>query len=117
MKKIFLILSFFLLISCSRYYMINVHERVYTDEASALKDVYGQLHKYEVDSIPLNDWITNIMMEDTVTIEQRILRKTIDKHTNYTFVLTEYIDPKVKCVMCPERVKYYQYTVRFQGKK
>ena len=116
MKKILLILSFFLLISCNTYVMTNIHERIYIDQTSAIKDVYTQLRTYDMDSIPIHKWINNVISEDTIQIEQHILRKVIDKHTNYVFVFTEYIDPRIECAMCPEKIKYFQFVIRYQGK-
>ena len=110
------IATIFLLItvSCNKYVSQNIYERTYSIEEAAITDIYSQLYTYGLDSIPLNDWITNIMFADTMKIEQKMIRKIIDNKTNYTFIYTKYIPP-IKCI-CPELTQH-QFLIRYQGKK
>lgn len=123
MKKIikfiiFLIWVFvlFTLISCDKYILSNIYERQYDNEQTALSDVYQQVNKYELDSLPLHDWISNKIGNDSIVIEQYVIRKIIDVKTEYNFIYTKYIHTYVKCVMCPER-ESYQFVIRYKGKK
>ena len=123
MKKIikfiiFLIWVFvlFTLISCDKYILSNIYERQYDNEQTALSDVYQQVNKYELDSLPLHDWISNKIGNDSVVIEQYVIRKIIDVKSEYNFIYTKYIHIYVKCVMCPER-ENYQFVIRYKGKK
>lgn len=123
MKKIikfiiFLIWAFvlFALISCDKYIMTNIYERQYDNEQIALSDVYQQVNKYELDSLPLHDWISNKISSDSIIIEQYTIRKIIDSKTEYNFIYTKYMHTYVKCVMCPER-ENYQFVIRYKGKK
>jgi len=116
MKKFILILLLFLLTtSCNKYIVQNVFERTYpaTEISVAQSDVYTQLNKYGLDSIPFISWITNNIQNDSMRISQRLVKKTIDSNTMYQFIFTEYTPIYVKC-LCPEK---YQFVVRYSGKK
>lgn len=112
MKKIILILILFFIfiISCNKYIISNTYEKSYRDVEIELiyKDVYDQLNKHNLDSIPLEEWITNRMISDTILIEQKIIRKIVDTKTNYTFILSKFIYPSTS---------YYKFVIRYQGKE
>lgn len=117
MKKIFFILFFVLFTtSCDKYIMSNVYERKYDNEQIALTDVYQQVDNYELDSLPLYEWISHKVGNDSIIIEQYVIRKIIDIRSEYNFIYTKYTYPYVKCVMCPER-ESYQFVIRYKGKK
>jgi len=109
MKKFILILVLVLLtISCNKYIVSNVYEKTYIDDVIARVDVQNQLKVYEMDSIPTSQWMENTIKSDTTRIEQRILRKIVDKNTNYQFIFSMYVYPSSL---------YYQFVIRYRGKK
>ena len=109
MKKLIFIFILLLTISCSHFVVKNVFDRTYsTSQNDVYNDVYNQLNRYGVDSIPLENWITNQMISDTSIILQRMIRQDIDEETNYLFILTEYKSPNNS---------FYKFVVRYSGKK
>ena len=108
MKKLILLLVLFLLVSCNKYVTKNIYEGRYATEEIAISDVYTQLDAYELDSIPLDEWITNQLYADTTVILQRTVRKIVDEKTNYTFTLTYFQYPSDS---------YYQFVIRYTGLK
>lgn len=109
MKKLLLILSLvFLLSSCNKYIVTNVYEQKYTDKELAVSDVYTQLEYYDVDSIPLENWMYNKMLYDTIVIEQSSMRKAINEKSTYTFIFSTYTYPSLF---------YHSFLIRFSGKE
>lgn len=111
MKKFLLILLFIMFAtSCNKYIVTNLYEKEYRDVETEIvyTDVYSQLYKYDLDSIPLNEWITSKLVSDTINIEQKMVRKIIDEKTVYTFIFTEYSYPSIK---------YFKFLIRYKGKK
>ena len=111
MKKFVLILFLLLLTtSCNKFITKNVYERNYSYEKTqtAILDVYSQMHNYDLDSIPMPDWITNIMTVDTITIDQRTARKILNENSSYTFIFTKYTYPSKS---------YYNFKIRYAGKE
>jgi len=111
MKKIILILLVCLFsLACNKYVVENVFQKIYpvTQVQLAYHDVYSQLYKYGLDSIPLDKWITNDMTIDTIHISQKIVRKVVNKTNEYTFIFTSYVYPKTS---------FYEFVVRYDGKK
>ena len=111
MKQIIFIVFLLLSMTCmSQTIVKKVYNKTYTGKQYeiACKDIYTQLKYYKVDSIPLNDWITNEMTSDTINIIQKTINKYSKDNTMYTFIFTEYIYPKNT---------YYDFCVRYLGKK
>lgn len=109
MKKIILILLFWLLVSsCNKYIITNVYEQKYTDPDIALVDVYTHLYYYDLDSIYLDLWIPNTMTADTITIEQKSILKPVNDKSVYSFIFSKYI--------YPSRI-YYNFLIRYTGRK
>ena len=107
MKKIIVILILCLLsISCNKYIVTNVYERTYYDKQNVINDIYYRLHSYAVDSIPLDQWITNIMETDTINIQQKMIKKTINKKSSYHFIFIAYTYPSSI---------FYNFIIRFYG--
>jgi hypothetical protein len=110
MKKLIIILLLFLLsCSCSKYIVRNMFSKTYdsTQVENLYYDIYSQLKHHDLDSIPLQDWITTEFSVDTIQILQKVVIKNINKKTNYTFIYTKYTYP---------RVYFYQFVVRYAGK-
>jgi hypothetical protein len=109
MKKITLILALSLcMISCNKYIVKNVYERSYNTEYTALIDIYSQLYSYDIDSVPMNCWMTSEMTMDTINISQKILDKEINSKSRYSFIFTNYTYP---------HSVIYQFLIRFAGKQ
>jgi hypothetical protein len=111
MKKFILTLILFLIsTSCNKYISKNIYERTYSEleVIVAYTDVYDHLYKYQLDSIPLDNWISNNLYDDTILINQKIIRKIIDDKTHYQFIFSKYIYPSTT---------YYQFTIRYYGKR
>jgi hypothetical protein len=115
MKKFIIILFLLLLFtSCNKslnnYISRNIYERTYTgdDLVYVNPDVFYLSFYYGIDSIPLENWITNNMVIDTINIEQKVIYKSINETTNYQFVLSKYVYPTSL---------YYTFVVRYSGKE
>jgi hypothetical protein len=117
MKKFFLLIILFLLSALSCNHKLtnaiitrNLYERTYVgnDTAYIPQDIIYFSYEYNFDTIPVNQWLTNIMSCDTIYVEQKILIKQIDDNTNYVFVLSKYEYPSVL---------YYSFLVRYTGKE
>ena len=112
--RIFIIILFLLLLitSCNKplnnYISRNIYERTYTgdDLVYVNTDVFYFSFYYSIDSIPLEDWITNTMITDTINIEQKMIIKSIDEKTSYQFVLSKYVYPSIL---------YYTFLIRYSG--
>jgi hypothetical protein len=109
-KVLILTLFLFTLTSCNKYITTTLYDVNYSSEELAISDIYKQLYTYEMDSIPLDQWMSNYMHMggDTLTIYQRMLRKVVNEKTNYSFVYTEYL--------WPSGTKY-SFVIRYRGKK
>lgn len=111
MKKLILILILtFFTTSCNNYITKNVYEKSYSglQEQNAYHDVYAHLNYYELDSIPLENWITNDLKTDTIQIEQKTVMKAINNKSVYVFIFSKYIYPSKL---------YYNFIIRFSGDK
>ena len=109
MKKLFLIIILWVIVSsCNRYITTNVYEQKYENPDIAYSDIYGQLYKYDLDSIPISDWITNNIVTDTISIEQKTILKAVNDKSIYSFTLSKYVYPTSL---------YYNFLIRFSGKK
>jgi hypothetical protein len=115
MKKFIIILFLLLLFtSCNKplnnYISRNIYERTYTsdDIVYVNTDVFYFSFYYGIDSIPLENWITNTMITDTINIEQKMIIKSIDEKTSYQFVLSKYVYPTIL---------YYTFVIRYYGKE
>jgi hypothetical protein len=71
---------------------------------TAYKDIYNQLKFYKVDSIPLEEWITNEMTQDTITITQKTINKYSKDNNMYMFIFTKFTYPKKI---------YYEFIIRY----
>lgn len=111
MKRfIFTLILFLFIASCNKYITKNIYEKTYLEieVTIAYADIYSHLEKYGVDSIPLDNWMTNNLYDDTVMINQKMIRKIIDEKTNYQFIFSRYIYPSDI---------YYQFLIRYSGDK
>ena len=109
MKKLIFILLVLSIVSCSQIIVKNVYQKTYpsTQIENAYLDLYSQLDKYGVDSIPLENWITNKMVSDTTIIIQKMIKQNVDNKTSYQFIFSSYKYPKSGT---------YQITIRYSGK-
>jgi len=108
MKKFIIILVLLLFTSCNEYITRNLYYQRYIDVNEAITDVYSQLNYYNVDSISLDQWISNQMITDTISIEQKIIRKVVNEKSMYTFVFSSYFYPSYF---------YYNFLIRYTGRK
>ena len=110
MKKIILILALLLLTSCNKYIVQNIYEKSYVTEEQATIDIYNQLLLYSIspDSVPLNTWIENTIKNDTIFVEQKMIRKVVNEKSNYVFRLSKYTYPSGI---------NYDFLIRFSGKE
>jgi hypothetical protein len=117
MKKItfilLIIISLFI-VSCNKqlntYITQNIYERTYkgSDIVYVNSDLFYFSFYYQIDTIPLEQWTTNIIETDSTCIEQKTITKTIDEKTNYEFVLSKYI--------YPTNLYYYTLSITYTGK-
>jgi hypothetical protein len=102
--------------SCDKYIVTNVYQKTYSNiqEQNVYYDVYKQLSEYDIDSIPLENWLHNDLISDTISIEQKTISKIVNKNSRYIFIYTKYVYP-IKCI-CPERI-HYDFLIRYSGYK
>lgn len=94
MKKLLLILSFFLLItSCTVMKTVNVYQKFYpqTQETESIGDVYFQLKTHEVDSLPLDSWLTLQAPNDAGYILQKSVYFRENEKTTWKFIYTTFV--------------------------
>jgi hypothetical protein len=110
MKKLIVVLILLLFTSCNTYITKNIYEKTYdsTELNVAQIEINYFMYYYGLDSISLDKWITNKMCNDTIQIEQKIVRKIINKKSNYSFIFSKYVYPSYF---------YYQFVIRFRGNK
>jgi len=107
MKKLIFILLFLLTISCNKdvYITKNVYEKTYDTKEIAQIDLDYKLSYYNID-IPVNQWIVNDLSNDTISIQQKIVRKIINDKSSYQVILSRYTYPYMM---------YYQLVIRYSG--
>jgi hypothetical protein len=107
MKKILFGLIILLLISCNTYRSFYLMEKDYNSKqgVDAIEDVYASLKAIELDSIPLNDWMTFQGQEGNGYFIQRVIKKSENK-TDYVFIFTTYYNDST----------YYNYKIRCRTK-
>ena len=96
---------------CEEIYVTkNIYENTYdsTELHSAQTEISYMLYHFELDSIPLEKWLTNKVYNDTIQIEQKTVRKIVSKNSNYIFTFTKYTYPSIL---------YYQFVIRYSGMK
>ena len=108
MKNYIVVICLLLFTSCNEYITRNLYHQRYIDVDEAIADVYSQLNYYNVDSISLDQWISNEMITDTISIEQKIIRKVVNEKSMYTFVFSRYLYPTSF---------YYNFLIRYTGRK
>jgi hypothetical protein len=110
MKKIFFIVAVIitlLITSCGTYRNFYILQKDYdsTQNELVLKDVYTSLRTLDIDSIPLNDWMTFQGYDGNGFFIQRVVKKD-EKKTNYTLIFTTFYDDST----------YYNYKIRCKTK-
>lgn len=109
MKNLIISLLFILfLTSCNHYVVKNIYNQTYTSEELAVTDVFYQLESHFLDSIPLDQWIPNVMTVDTIIIDQKTIRKILDRKTEYSYIYTKYIYPSSTS---------YNFVIHYKGKE
>jgi hypothetical protein len=111
MKQIIFIIFLLLSIGCSSQTIVKrVFDKTYARNQYeiAYNDIYNQLKYYKIDSIPLNEWITNEMISDTINVTQKIISKYSKDNSVYTFIFTKYTYPKSS---------FYEFYIRYSEKK
>lgn len=101
-------LLFLTTISCNKYITQNIYQQTYFDSEIAVVDVYTHMYFYDMDSIPLTDWITVNLNTDTIFIKQHMIQKIINEKSNYLFIFSTYAYPSIL---------YYDFIIRFYGRK
>jgi hypothetical protein len=107
-KLLFIFILLFSLTACNKFIVTNVYERMYTVEENVVNDIYTQLETYELDSIPLDIWITNVMMADSSFLVQRSIWKEIASKSKYQFIYTQFINSSDTS---------YMFLIRYSGKE
>jgi hypothetical protein len=108
MKKIVVIFLLFTIISCASYRSFYLLEKDYgtNQNTEVINDIYVSLKTLDIDSIPINNWITfQGSNDDEGYFIQRIIKKN-DKKTNYTLVFTTFYNDST----------YYNYKIRCKTK-
>lgn len=103
MKKIIFILLL-LIASCVPYRSFYLLEKDYgtNQNKEVVNDIYVSFKTLNIDSIPINDWMTfQGSNDDGGYFIQRVVRKD-DKKTNYTLVFTTFYSDST----------YYNYKIR-----
>lgn len=98
MKKLFVILSFLFLISCSVYQKYQVFNKSYSGEnskATAINDAYWWIDSYKSDTIPLDDWMTFQKYTDDGYMIERIFQKRWDDSTEVTILFKTFISDTI----------------------
>lgn len=110
MKKLLLILVlFFSLGSCNNKIIVsNVYENKYDVKEEAIVDIYDKLDYYEIDSIPLNEWMNVIYATDTSLTIQSIIRAEVESKSLYQCVYTSFFNPNDTT---------YTFLIRYTGKE
>jgi hypothetical protein len=110
LKIMMLLLMALMLLACNKYVSGSLYHKKYaaTQTEQAYADVYSKLKYYKVDSIPIDKWILNNVVTDTIHLEQHVIKKTMDPKSVYIFVLTKYTYPSQS---------YYQFIIRYSGNK
>lgn len=107
-KLLFILVLLFSITACNKYIVSNVYERTYEIEKNAVTDIYTHLDSYELDSIPFDIWITNVMMADSSFLVQRSIWKEIKPKSSYQFIYTQFINPADTS---------YMFLIRYSGKE
>jgi len=109
MKKLLLIfILLFSLTACNKFIVTNVYEKSYESEKIVLNDIYKYLKYYEVDSIPIEMWICNVMLADTTLLIQNTIWNEIVPRSNYQFIYTQFINSSDTT---------YTFLIRYSGKE
>jgi type III secretory pathway component EscR len=91
MKKIFILLSLFLLTSCGLYKKIPVYEKSYygyEQKELAINDAYWWADAYNAGAVPMEDWLTyQSYVKEGYQIE-RVFQKVWDDKTELTIIYT-----------------------------
>lgn len=93
MKKIVYLISILLIfVGCITIRSFYIHEKIYTEEQKekVISDIYNSLKQFDIDSIPLNEWIYFQGSEGSCNFTQRMIIKEVDKKTQYYFIFTTF---------------------------
>lgn len=109
MKKLFLLLTIiFILSGCAKVFVLYEENYGEDQREEVLRDIYHTLYLYEVDSIPLEDWLVQQgNHESGYFIERAIVKK--EKDATYFMVF--------KTCYFPDSVSYsYEIECRTKDK-
>ena len=108
MKKLIILLLIMLLTSCNNTIVTNVYDKQYIEPTEAIYDMNLLLERYDFYVVPLDEWIHNKLSVDTLSIEQYIIKKDINRNSQYIFIFSTYKYPSIT---------YNTILVRFNGRK
>lgn len=89
MRKIFLLIALFLVISCSVTRTYEIHKKYYSlgQTEQITKDIYDLVKIHNADSIPLKDWLYIGSSSENENTSKRVFSQ-IDKDKELVFVFT-----------------------------
>jgi len=79
-----------LMASCNKYVATNMYDKQYDSKELVYSDIYKQLSYYDIDSIPLDEWIPLNFVNDSTIIRQKFIVKPLDNKSSYQFIFTTY---------------------------
>ncbi len=79
--------------SCSIMKTIDTYQKYYpgTKQNESVADVYQQLKEHQVDSLPLNKWLTLQANNDEGYILQKTVSSKEDEKTSWKFIYTKHV--------------------------
>jgi hypothetical protein len=82
-----------LLSGCSVMKTITVYQKYYpgVKESEAVTDLYSQVRENQVDSIPLNKWLTLQAKNDDGYLLQKSISSVHNDKTSYKFIYTKHV--------------------------
>ena len=111
MKKPFIFLFFLILFTashCDKEHSEYLFEKQYSSsqEAESLDDVYAALYRYDIDSLPLKNWMINKLKVDSNSIIQHFIRVNVADTMQLVFIYSIFDDDST----------YYQLKIRKERK-
>jgi len=72
---------------------IDTYQKYYpgTKQEESVKDVYSQLKEHQVDSLPLNKWLTLQARNDEGYILQKTVSAKENDQTSWKFIYTQHV--------------------------
>lgn len=92
-KLIFFLILGFLMTSCTVMKTIDTYQKYYpeTKQTESVSDVYQQLREHQVDSLPLNKWLTLQANNDNGYILQKTVSSVENDKTSWKFIYTQHV--------------------------